>query len=174
MFLKKRDDKKEDLLLFLDIDGVLNTDNTFSTKYKLLDKNLDALAMLSEKLSGAGYRMRVILSSTWRYGYESDYSRCSPQVQRLLTELERRGVQVTGKTPVYKEASRDMEIMRYIKEYMLKNAGFKCLTLDDDGTIFNKENMGRINLYRVNQHTGLTQGDIAGILKQVKDWKYVE
>lgn len=166
MTMKKR---KETLLLFLDIDGVLNTEKTFNTNYRLLGRNLDVFAALLTKLDKAGYLTRVILSSTWRYGYETSYEACSVTVQRLIRELGKRDIGIAGKTVYYPKATRDREIMRYIREYGREHVGFKHLTLDDDLTIFSGEGAKNVNLYLVNSATGLTEGDIPKILKQIKD-----
>ena len=77
------------------------------------------------------------------------------------------GISIVGKTPVYKEKTRDMEIMRFIREYQLKEADFTYIILDDDISIFDKNVLKEMNYYKVNQNTGLTVKDVERILKMV-------
>ena len=109
----------------------------------------------------------VVLTSTWRLGYDADYDKCSPQVKRLIDKLSERGIHIVGKTPLYKNKTRDVEILRYIREYALSNSDFAYVTLDDDMSIFDKAKIRDINLYKVNQGTGLIRSDINKILSMV-------
>lgn len=178
MLFKKRSRQSEALLVFLDIDGVLNTSNSFNTKYELLSNNLDALSHLVSSGERAGFQVKIILTSTWRLGYASDYDDCSPQVKALLDKLSGRGITLAGITPIYKNATRDKEISRYIREFSLSHKNFAYVTLDDDVTIYDKTKIKDIHLYKVNGNTGLTKADIIKILDmvsggstEVKKWK---
>ena len=42
MLFSKRNKQSKELLMFLDIDGVLNTSNSFNTKYELRSSNMDS------------------------------------------------------------------------------------------------------------------------------------
>lgn len=156
-----------DILIFLDVDGVLNTTNSRNTKFEILDKNVAVLGKLNDALAGKGYLCKIILTSTWRLGYDADYDKCSEQVQRLRRKLETVGIKIEGKIPVYKEKTRDVEILRYIREYQLKNTEFSHIVLDDDVSIFDKDRVQKLNLYKVNQHTGLIEKDVKEIIKRL-------
>jgi len=85
----------------------------------------------------------------------------------LRRKLETVGIKIEGKIPVYKEKTRDVEILRYIREYQLKNTEFSHIVLDDDVSIFDKDGVQKLNLYKVNQHTGLTEKDVKEIIKRL-------
>lgn len=115
MFFGKQTKQSKELLVFLDIDGVLNTSNSFNTKYELHRSNMDVLADLISSGRKMGLEAKVVLTSTWRLGYEADYDKCSPQVKGLIDKLSERGIFIIGKTPLYKGKTRDLEILRYIR-----------------------------------------------------------
>lgn len=164
MWIKQRFSER-DILIFLDIDGVLNTSNSFNTKYEISEKNIEVLKQLIGKLSKHNYLSKIVLTSTWRLGYDADFQKCSPQIQALIRKLGCFSIQIFDKTPVYKEKTRDVEILRYIKGYRLKNKDFNYLILDDDVSVFDKAVLNKLNFYKVNQCTGLIKEDIARIMK---------
>ena len=159
--------KCKNILIFLDIDGVLNTSSSFNTKYELHSNNLDVLADLISSGKKQCLIGKIVLTSTWRLGYDVDYSKCSPQVQNLIDKLSERGISVLGKTPLYQDKTRDAEISRYIREYALSNNDFTYVTLDDDMSIYDSSKLQDINFYKVNQKTGLVKSDIKSILSIV-------
>lgn len=160
---KKHISKK--VLIFLDIDGVLNTTNSRITKYEIRDENVSALAALQDRLERRGYSVKVILSSTWRLGFDSNMEQCSKQIQRLISKLNKVNIKIYDKTPVYKEKTRDVEIMRYIRGYQIKHEEFDYIILDDDFSIFDRDALKLMNFYKVNEHTGLTLKDTDKIVK---------
>lgn len=164
----KRRESSKDLLIFLDVDGVLNTTAARFTKYEVRDDNVKALKMLVDKLCKQGYVAKIILSSTWRLGYEKEPERCSPQIQKLASKLAQVGLAIYDKTPVYKDQSRNKEIQRYIREYELKEVDFTYIILDDDTTIFSREALQTLTFYKVNERTGLTEQDVNKIVKMIK------
>lgn len=164
MLMKKRVTKK-DFLIFLDIDGVLNTSNSFNTKYEIREENVMLLGQLVDRLSGHGYLPKIVLTSTWRLGFDRDYEKCSPQIQRLISKLAVHNLQIFDKTPIYKGKTRDMEIARYIKGYQLEKADFDYIILDDDDSVFDKDALKKLTFYNVNQNTGLSKPDIDKIVK---------
>ncbi len=164
----KRSKSSKDMLVFLDIDGVLNTTNARFTKYEVRDENVRALGMLVDRLSKNGYVAKIILSSTWRLGYEKEPERCSPQVQKLASKLAQVGLAIYDKTPVYKDQFRNKEIQRYIREYELKDVEFTYLILDDDSSIFDGKVLKEMNFYKVSERSGLTTKDVETIVKRFK------
>ena len=168
-----------DLLIFFDVDGVLNTTNSRITKYEIKNDNVVAFGLLKDKLEKRGYSVKVVLSSTWRLGYESDFDRCSKQVQELIIKLKKVGLAIYDKTPYYKEQTRDVEIKRYIKGYiktyeyidtenMILDADVEYIVLDDDTSIFNEIALKKMNFYKVSERTGLTVKDAEKIAKMFR------
>jgi hypothetical protein len=74
-------------IIFLDVDGVLNT--------RLGSLDADKLDILQSVVQATG--AAVVISSTWRHHEH--------QMVRLRPELERRGIRIAGQTPI--SASRD-------------------------------------------------------------------
>ncbi len=158
----------KDVLIFLDVDGVLNTTNSRFTKYEVKESNVEALGMLVDMLNKKGYIVKVVLSSTWRLGYDKDYKQCSPQVQNLITKLASVSITIYDKTPIYKDKTRDVEIARFIKGYELKHDNFAYVILDDDTSVFNKDALRDMNFYKVSEKTGLVASDVNGIVKMLR------
>lgn len=162
-----RTNYKKDILIFLDVDGVLNTTNSRVSLYEIKEANVNAFKNLVEKLEKKGYIAKIILSSTWRIGYEKELDRCLPQIKRLIMELEQAGLSIYDKTPFYNQQTRDVEIQRYILGYRLKKEDFAYIILDDDISVFDKEALKKMCFYRVNEKFGLTMTDVAKIMKLV-------
>lgn len=111
-------------VIFLDIDGVLNSNNSFASNhewskffvkymnssvndkitYKMLDIDIDKIFMIRDicNLTGA----KVVVSSTWRR------SRYYPLIEEKLVSL---GIPVVGITP-YINSNRGAEIRKYLEE----------------------------------------------------------
>ena len=155
-------------VIFLDIDGVLNTTNSFNTRYEICDENVKALKLLIVKLQKFGDVVKIVLTSTWRLGYDSNIEKCSPQIQKLLSKLALVEIEIGDKTPIYKEKTRDVEIRRYLREYELNNSNFTYVILDDDISVFDEKELKAMNYYQVNQHTGLTEKDIDKVIKTLE------
>lgn len=164
MWKRKRCNNR-DILIFLDIDGVLNTTNSFNTRYEICAENVKALKLLIVKLQKYGDAVKIVLTSTWRLGYDSNIEKCSPQIRKLLSKLALDEITIWDKTPIYKEKTRDVEIRRYLREYELKNSEFTYVILDDDISIFDEKELKVMKFYKVNQHTGLTVKDIDKVVK---------
>lgn len=111
-------------IIFLDIDGVLNSQNTFRDNheyskffvkymsdnvndriiYKMLDIDLDKVFMVRDicTLTGA----KVVISSTWRR------SRWYPLIEEKLTSL---GIPIVGVIP-YINSNRGEQIRKYLED----------------------------------------------------------
>lgn len=166
MWKRKRCNNRS-ILIFLDIDGVLNTSNSFNTRYELCDDNIKALKTLIEKMQKHADDIKIVLTSTWRLGYDSNIEKCSPQIQKLLSKLRQVEITIWDKTPIYKERTRDVEIRQYLKRYELENTDFTYVILDDDVSVFDEKELKTMNFYKVNQHTGLTVRDIDKVMRHI-------
>ena len=123
-------------IIFLDIDGVLNSQNTFIDNheyrkffvkymnddvndkiiYKMLDIDLDKVFMIRDicNLTSA----KVVISSTWRR------SRYYPLIEERLTSL---GIPIVGVTPFISN-NRGDEIRKYLEDNKVDD----FVILDDD------------------------------------------
>lgn len=137
------------MLIFLDIDGVLN-----QLQRDYIDETCVAnLAVLVHKLNA-----KIVLSSTWRFGFMHDFSYCTPQIQHLIKVFQSFNLQIWSRTGI-KLRTRSKEIQSYLREHP-----DDYIVLDDDASLFSNIK----NLYLVNYKTGLTSKDVKKILKKVK------
>lgn len=137
------------MIIFLDIDGVLNQ---LQSGYYIDRQCVKQLAVLVKKT-----KAEIVLTSTWRMGFLHNRSKCTPQVQKLLAMFDEEGIVVKSRTKNL--GDRKTEIEEYIKENSVK----KYLVLDDDKKEFPKGTPE--HFYLVNARTGLTKSDVE------KAWK---
>lgn len=102
-------------VLFLDVDGVLNT--TKSKSFYSLGKSY--LRRLSEVVEKTG--CRVVISSTWRK---------DPFMLKVLRKrLQYRGIEIYGTTPIAKSGPRGAEIQAWLLDH--EGSVEKYAILDD-------------------------------------------
>lgn len=137
------------MIVFLDIDGVLN-----QLQKDYIDENCVAnLAVLVHRLDA-----KIVLSSTWRFGYTHNFDYCTPQIQHLIRVLRNFDLQIWSRTSESAK-TRTEEIQSYL--YMYPD---DYIILDDDMSLFTSTN----NLYLVNCKTDLTSKDVRKLLRKVK------
>lgn len=137
------------MIVFLDIDGVLN-----QLQKDYIDVNCVAnLAVLVHRLDA-----KIVLSSTWRFGYTHNFNYCTPQIQHLIKILDNFDLQIWSRTDESAK-TRTEEIQFYLSKY-----SDDYIILDDDVSLFTSTN----NLYLVNCKTGLTSKDVRKLLRKVK------
>lgn len=130
--------------IFLDIDGVLNTEAEWKRMYSL---NLKCIEIFAKAVKACG-EVRIVLSSTWRNGFA--YNReCMPHIKSLQEELGKYGLSIYGKTPAVPNGNREDEIAEYIKLYDVES----YVIVDDDKSLFSK---GCKNLLLVDSKKGFT------------------
>ena len=116
--------------IFLDIDGVLNTEAEWKRMYSLNAKCIKAFAKAVE----ACVEARIVLSSTWRNGFA--YNReCLPHIKALQEELKKYGLSIYGKTPMLPNGNREDEIKEFIRIYEVN----KYVIVDDDSSLYTPE-----------------------------------
>lgn len=123
-------------VLFLDVDGVLNTYKTGGL-YTLNKKKLKLLQEIVEKT-----QCKIVLSSTWR---KDDYA-----FRRLSRVLAYRNMKVSSMTPVLHGAKRGSEIDQWLTE----NSGVERYAIvDDDGDMLDDQLR---NFFQTDGDYGLT------------------
>ncbi|MBR1477041.1 MAG: hypothetical protein IJ608_03660 [Lachnospiraceae bacterium] len=145
--------------IFLDVDGVLNTEADWARKaYSLNPHCIGAFCKLLNSLDDS----RVVLSSTWRNGIARDGT-TAVHINDLIKALKPAGVTKLDKTGVSPDGSRTKEIEHYLRRHSVDN----YIILDDDPELFDqKENTP--HLYLTSAKTGLTEADVTKILKMLK------
>lgn len=154
-------DKKEKgyhMYIFLDVDGVLNTEEDWAKKvYSLNSKCVKSFCKLLSSLKDP----KVVLSSTWRNGIARDGT-TAVHIDELIKALEPAGIKSLDKTGVAPDGSRTKEIEHYLR----RHSEDSYIILDDDLELFDQK-MNTPYLYITSSKTGLTNEDVTRILKYV-------
>ena len=144
-------------LIFLDIDGVLNSSAWLEDQYKkgrsvsmVREFDRAAIGNLNRVVLGTG--AKVVISSTWRLLYSLDH------ITGMLLDFGFKGV-VIDKTPEIFRGARGYEIEKWMKEHRVTPG--QVVILDDSS------DMGDLGGRRVlvSSRWGLTQGDAKKAIK---------
>ncbi len=145
------------MYVFLDVDGVLNTEEDW--KRRAYSLNDDCVAAFCRLLSCL-HEPKVVLSSTWRNGIARDGT-TAIHIDELIKALEPAGINSLDKTGVSPDGSRTKKI----DHYLTRHPKDRYIILDDDPQLFDKkENTPR--LYLTSSKTGLTDEDVDRIIKR--------
>lgn len=143
-------------VIFLDIDGVLNTSFTKYRDEILDDFRLDYLAKIVNKT-----RAKIVLTSTWRYNIRKNFfsfKAYNNSTKKLIELLKERGLKISELLPDTPNNRRAEDILEFIK----KNKVTNFVILDDELFNYNSlklsNNLLRTNFYADNElDAGLTQ-----------------
>lgn len=103
--------KKITAVVFLDVDGVLNTLTTCANAPSKIHIGVDeARIILLAKAMKETYTDGVVLTSTWKEMREDD-----EDYIYLIRNLERQGISVLGKTEEERKSQRELGIMQYLE-----------------------------------------------------------
>eukprot|EP01080_Neovahlkampfia_damariscottae_P011475 gene11475-4639_t len=149
---------EEQVVLFLDIDGVLCLN-----KIKL-PKNLtfDETSAENLKLFINEIKPKIILSSTWRYK--------NAQIERLDTLFEQHQIpKISGVTPNISRNQRDEEIC----EWLEKNSNPKLWIAFDDGDLLSGKEKAKMkgHTMRIDSSKGITDFDVKMAIKSIEKQK---
>lgn len=143
--------------IFFDVDGVLNTKEDWkrigTLNYKCVLSFCNALNNVNN--------VHLVLTSSWRTGYESNKQKCSKQVQNLIEALEANGLKIEGATGYAPDHDRLKEIDHYRRKHNIYDDDY--FVIDDDETEYlsfskmNKDTMKRFLF--VNAAVGFTNQD---------------
>ena len=148
------------MYIFLDVDGVLNTEADWARKvYSLDSKCVESFCKLLNSLNDP----KVVLSSTWRNGIARDGT-TTVHIDDLIKVLEPAGIKSLDKTGVASDGSRTREIEHYLRRHLTD----EYIILDDDPKLFDQREKTP-HLYLTSCKTGLTDTDVTKIMKQIKE-----
>ncbi len=140
-----------EVIIFLDIDGVLNQLQPW-----YIDKTcIKNLGQLCKQL----HTTKIVLTSSWRKGWNRDVTKCTPQITALIKCFNAEGLSIIGRTREL--GDRLAEVLDYCENHDIK----RYVILDDDRSEFSKNVK---NLYITNSKTGLTITDIKNIKRLCK------
>lgn len=143
------------MVIFLDIDGVLNCESDWVNKFFIRQSCVKVLGKLAQTMGCT----EIVLSSTWRAcegGTEPEFYK---NLKRLLAE---QNLNIVGTTPISSNHTRKEEILYYVKRH---DCG-QYLILDDDPSVFGTTS--DIPIYLTSHLVGLTETDINSVYKM---WK---
>ncbi len=147
------------MYIFLDVDGVLNTEADWARKVYSLDSRCVASFC---KLLNVVNNPRIVLSSTWRNGIARDGS-TAVHINDLIEALAPAGIISLDKTGVAQDGSRTKEIDHYLRRHPKDD----YVILDDDPNLFDQKDKTP-HLYITSAKTGLTDADVTGILQLIR------
>ncbi len=147
------------MYIFLDVDGVLNTEVDWARKVYSLDSRCVASFC---KLLNVVNNPRIVLSSTWRNGIARDGS-TAVHINDLIEALAPAGIISLDKTGVAQDGSRTKEIDHYLRRHPKDD----YVILDDDPDLFDQKDKTP-HLYITSAKTGLTDADVTGILQLIR------
>ncbi len=147
------------MYIFLDVDGVLNTNEDWKRKtYSINPACVNAFVKLIRSLPDP----KIVLSSSWRNGIANDGT-TAVHIEDLIQALKPAGIGTMDKTGVAPDGSRSREIEHYLKRHPVD----RYIILDDDPDLF-KQKAKTPHLYLTSARTGITEADVAKILKMIK------
>lgn len=142
------------MLLFLDIDGVLNTSSDWKMNGVIREENVRNLAEAFKNIA-----IRIMLISSWRHGF---ITRKNPgnstQIKNLEEKLDKYGMYISGIV-----ACKEQNRRKAIEDYLMAHP-YPYIILDDD-----KSEYDRIlpHTYFINPDTGITKKDAVKIRKEM-------
>ncbi|MDD4371427.1 MAG: HAD domain-containing protein [Anaerostipes sp.] len=116
-------------VIFLDIDGVLNSYDYYEKTQRYTDLiDADNLKVLKEIVNQTD--ARIVLTSSWRRGWRHEFEDCTEEMQEMLLEFHKFGLEVFSRTGCDETCRREMEIFQWIKKCQEPIDGIVIL---DDG-----------------------------------------
>ena len=116
-------------ILFLDIDGVLNSARYDAERRARAMGNVDEtrLPLLRRIVEETG--ALIVLSTSWRVYWDSDPARCAPEWVDIGDLFSAYGLEIYDKTPSYPGNNRDCEVRDWLIDR--KEAVKSFVILDD-------------------------------------------
>ena len=137
--------KGDNMFIFLDIDGVLNTSSDWGKLYTVNKACLQAFCEYVSKIKNC----KIVFTSSWRRGYGVNDN---PHLAEIIKELRKAGVVFFDLTKTSPNDDREKEILHYLKWHEKD----EFLVVDDDKSYYS-ELVG--NVYFTNPNTGFAKAD---------------
>lgn len=150
------------LWLFLDVDGVLNTEADWQRPFTFNTRCVRAFQSSLKELRKHFTEVSIILSSSWRSGWDPANQ---PQHIRELC----REVPVVGITPQAGASSQKGQRGREIRHYLKMHGTPEALiVLDDDPRLFTNADRAELSILFINAKHGFTSEDAKRIMVMIK------
>jgi hypothetical protein len=116
-------------VIFLDVDGVLNSQDLFEKcKEELVPIDEENVRCLKDIVDATG--AKIVLSSSWRYGWMKDDEQVQEECRILVDMLAKYGLEIMDKTEYLSSGRREDEIKDWMECSKEKIENFVIL---DDG-----------------------------------------
>ena len=162
-FIRAKPRLGQHLGIFLDVDGVLNTEADWHQPMTLNRRCVKAFQSAMELASTRFEEVSVILSSSWRLGW-------NPENQpRHLRELCR-AVPIAGITPQAQSALPKGQRGREIRYYLKRHEMGAYVVVDDDIELFSRDDRVAMPIFLTDARMGFTLADGKRLIELVKKW----
>lgn len=162
-FIRAKPRLGQHLGIFLDVDGVLNTEEDWHHPLTLNRACVRAFQSALDLAAARFEDVSVILSSSWRLGW-------NPENQpRHLRELCR-VVTIAGITPQAQSALPKGQRGREIRYYLNRHALDAYVVVDDDIELFSQDDRMTMPILLTDARTGFTLPDGKRLINLVKKW----
>lgn len=104
-------------VIFLDIDGVLNSNRYDRERSPDDTNNIDETRLPLLQRIVEQTNARIVLSSSWRKHWDADESLCDETGKGLNQVFARYGLTIFGKTPVISPGDRDKEVRAWLSAH---------------------------------------------------------
>lgn len=138
-------------VIFLDIDGVLNCQDTFIKRYEKkkitgfyeLEIDINMVKRLSDIIKETN--ALIVLTSSWRifFKYENGILRSFDKGKDLVKLLNEYNLSIYDMTPFDRNRIRDIEISRWLNNHDISN----FIIIDDEKSELFKDNLILCNFY---------------------------
>lgn len=135
--------------IFLDIDGVLNTEDSWKNPFKLNDNCIHNFCTALKK---TGAEINIVLTSSWKNGFSSIPENETSQLKELREKLKKYGFKITGRTKSLENR------MQEIDEFILNHEVYSYAIIDDDQNEYTNSYLKKVTL--INPVTGFVSQKI--------------
>lgn len=150
-----------DLIIFLDVDGVLNKSSQWKNMFSLDDACIENFCKYIQSLNMEN--IKIILTSTWKNGWDNAGNH-APHIIDLQNHLNKYNMKILGKTLTDPHGDRAREINDFIFSHKLTQVS--CVAIDDNPNIFKSNLLNNCKIIFTNASEGF--------MKNKKERKWYE
>lgn len=157
-------------VIFLDIDGVLNTNDFKEELTKEYRINLEKVGLMASLVGKT--KAEIVLHSAWRFWFDKNLRPIEKSAELLVTAFEDNNIKIVGVTPdLFTEEIRKTKKFskvkaNEIKSWLMKNPDVVNWIVIDDLDL-NDEDIRRRQI-KPDSKTGLTEDDIKVACKLIQ------
>lgn len=147
-------------VIFLDVDGVLNTAYTVDRCCGYIGIEDNKVALLAELASNL--EAGIVLTSTWREEWDDEMG------QYLRTKLDNYGLVISAMTPMISHRKRCLEVKEWLRTHKID----KMIILDDEDFGWSAHGLEKYWVETDWYNKGLTADIVDGIIDNKENFNY--